>query len=72
MIPSAYCRGCGRLLAADRSREALCAACDAGRRRVRSLFPTRAEVALLAALDLESTLRLRRFRRQVRAGHRRG
>jgi hypothetical protein len=66
-----YCRGCGQALDCNGGLEALCPACRRGRAgQALARFPNRAETELLAALDLESVLRLRRLRRRLRArGH---
>jgi hypothetical protein len=66
--PWGYCRGCGQALDRDGGPEALCPACRRGRAgQALARFPSRAEAAVLAALDLESVLRLRRLRRRLRA-----
>lgn len=71
MALGGYCRGCGQALDRCGGWEALCPACRSGRAgQALARFPSRAETELLAALDLESVLRLRRLRRWLRArGH---
>lgn len=65
-----YCRGCGQVLGPITGVDRLCGHCRADRvGRPLAGFPTRAETDLLAAIDFESVLRLRRLRRRVRAGH---